>query len=77
MSWSTYTAERLGCWVLGGYQQTPDRTHLNSGVQEVDPLGNLQVTPSGVIERVEIRVRLSHMRHQVSCQSSHITRVPE
>jgi len=41
MSWSTYNAGWLGRWALGGYQQTPDRTHLNSRVQEVDPLGNL------------------------------------
>ena len=44
--------------MLGGYQQTSDRTHLNPGVQEVDPLGDLQVAPSRVIEGVEIRVRL-------------------
>ena len=58
MSWSTCAAQWLGCLVLGGYQQTPDRTHLNPGVQEVDPLGNLQVTSSRVIEGMEIRVRL-------------------
>jgi hypothetical protein len=31
---------------------------LNSGVQEVDPLGNLQITPGRVIEGLEIRICL-------------------
>jgi hypothetical protein len=44
--------------MLGGYLQTSDRTHLNSGVQEVDPLGNLQITSGGVVEGLEIRICL-------------------
>ena len=45
-------------WVPGGYLPTADRTHLNSGVQEVDPLRNLQIASGRIVERVEIRVRL-------------------
>jgi hypothetical protein len=44
--------------VLGGYLQTRDRAHLDSGVQEVDPLGDLQVTPGRAVEGLEIRIRL-------------------
>lgn len=43
---------------LGGYLQSSDQTHLNSGVEEVDPLRYLQVAPGSVIEGLEIRICL-------------------
>jgi len=35
--------------------------YLNPGIQEVDPLRNLQVTPGRVIEGMEIRVRPKYL----------------
>ena len=55
MSWRTY---RRPDGQGAGWGQTCDRTDLDSGVQEVDPLGNLQVAPGRVIEGVEVRIRL-------------------
>lgn len=56
MSWSTlYDTELL---VFDGYLQISDRTHLNSGIQEVDSLGNLQITSGRVIKGLEVGIRL-------------------
>ena len=44
--------------MFGGHLRSSDRTYLNSGVQEVDPLGNFQITSGRVIEGLKIGIRL-------------------